>query len=244
MIAPAIGLVGKGVTFDSGGYSIKTPSVHMETMKSDMSGAALVLGIMRAAAQLNLQRNLVGCIACVENMISGNSYRPGDVLTSLSGKTVEVLNTDAEGRLILADALTYIQSKFQLECLIDFATLTGAIVVALGELMPGLFCNDEGLCVFLQKAGEETGEPVWRMPLAEEYDRSIDSDIADMKNISSGYGAGSIIGAQFLQRFIKENTRWAHLDIAGVAYTKSGNAFAPKNGSGACLRMMLRFLGA
>lgn len=240
--APVIGLVGKGVTFDSGGYSIKTPSVHMEDMKTDMSGAALVLAVMRASAQLGLKHNLVGCIACVENMISGNAYRPGDILTSLSGKTVEVLNTDAEGRLILADALTYVQRHFRLEYLIDFATLTGAMVVALGEVMCGFFSTDDKLASSLQRAAGETGEQIWRMPLSDEYDKLMDSDMADVKNISGGYGAGSITAAQFLKRFVETDVSWAHFDIAGVAYTKSGNVFSPKYGSGACVRMILQFL--
>lgn len=238
----SVGLVGKGVTFDSGGYSIKTPSTYMEDMKADMSGAGLVLSTIRTAAKLQLQRNIVGCLPCVENMISGNSYRPGDVLTSLSGKTVEVLNTDAEGRLILADALTYMQENFDLSCLLDFATLTGAIVVALGEITSGFFCNDDELANLLKKASNDSGEPIWQMPLSKDYDKLLDSDIADMKNISGTGGAGSITAAQFLGRFVQEKTRWAHFDIAGTAYTKAGSIFSPKHGSGVCLRMLLSFL--
>ena len=242
VFGPSVGLVGKGVTFDSGGYSIKTPSIHMEDMKTDMSGAGLVLATIRTAAKLNLQHNIVGCMACVENMISGNSYRPGDILQSLSGKTVEVLNTDAEGRLILADALTYMQQNFELSYLLDFATLTGAIVVALGEFTSGFFCNDEKLTKLLEQAAQETAEPIWRMPMGKQYDSLLDSDIADMKNISGTRDAGSIVAAQFLGRFVEKKTRWAHFDIAGTAYTKAGSMFSPKYGSGVCLRMLLRFM--
>ena len=238
----SLGLVGKGVTFDSGGYSIKTPSIHMEKMKADMSGAGLVLATIRTAAKLKLQHNIVGCMACVENMISGNSYRPGDVLQSLSGKTVEVLNTDAEGRLILADALTYMQQNFELSYLLDFATLTGAIVVALGEFTSGFFCNDEKLTKLLEQAAQESAEPIWRMPMGKQYDSLLDSDIADVKNISGTGDAGSIVAAQFLGRFVEQKTRWAHFDIAGTAYTKAGSMFSPKYGSGVCLRMLLRFM--
>ena len=238
----AIGLVGKGVTFDTGGYSIKTPSTHMEEMKVDMSGAGVVMATIRAAAQLGLERNIVAAIPCVENMIAGNSYRPGDVLKSLSGKTVEVLNTDAEGRLILVDALTYIQDNFQLEYLIDLATLTGAMVVALGEITCGFFSNSDKLSQALMESSDHKAEPIWRMPLGEDYDKLIDSDIADVKNVSSGYGAGSITAAQFLHRFVKEDMPWAHLDIAGVAYTKSGSTFSGKYGSGFAVRLLLELV--
>lgn len=240
-----IGLVGKGITFDSGGLSIKTPSVHMEDMKADMAGAATVMGIVRAAASMKLDYNIVAVIPCAENMISGNSLRPGDVLSSYSGQTVEVLNTDAEGRLVLCDALWYIQTqtKYTPQIIIDFATLTGAIVTALGKIYMGLFSNNDELVKILIDAGQKTGEKVWRMPLDPKYDKLLDSKIADMKNISaSSHGAGSITAAQFLYRFISKECMWAHIDFAGTAYTDSPSTFHEYGASGEGVRLILEAL--
>jgi leucyl aminopeptidase len=211
-----VALVGKGVCFDSGGLSLKT-GAGMMGMKGDMGGAAAVTGTMLALASRKAGVNAVGVIGLVENMPSGTAQRPDDVVKSMSGQTIEVLNTDAEGRLVLADALTYVQQKFKPKFVIDLATLTGAILVALGHEHAGLFSNDDKLADRIADAGKDVGEPVWRLPLGAAYDRSLRSKIADMKNIGSGPTAGSITAAQFLQRFI-EKTPWAHLDIAGVAW--------------------------
>jgi leucyl aminopeptidase len=240
-----IGLVGKGVTFDSGGLSIK-PSKSMETMKDDMAGAATVLGAIRASAQLKINQNIVAVIPCVENMISGDSYRPGDILKSYSGKTVEMLNSDAEGRLILCDAISYIQEKYKLTCLIDLATLTGAIVVALGEIFCGVFCNNEDLFEKLNKSSINTKEKIWRMPLDEEFDKLMNSDVADIRNISnSDCGGGASTAAQFLQRFINNNsTKWAHLDIAGVSYSSKPYMFNDKYASGFGVRLLVDFISS
>ena len=210
---PAV-FIGKGLVFDSGGISIK-PAAGMEDMKADMGGAAAVTGLFRALAGRKAKVNAIGLLGIVENMPDGGSYRPGDILTSLSGQTIEVVNTDAEGRLVLADVLTYAADRFKPAFMINLATLTGAIVVALGAQMAGLFSNDDQLADELVKAGEDTGERLWRMPMAPEYDKLIDSRFADMKN-SGGRYAGSITAAQFLKRFVGE-TPWAHLDIAGTA---------------------------
>lgn len=236
-----IALVGKAVTFDSGGLSLKTPSRYMETMKGDMAGGATVMGIIRAAAQMKLEHNIVGVIPCAENMVSGNSLRPGDILRSYSGQTVEVLNTDAEGRLILCDALSYVQQKYKPNAVIDFATLTGAIVVALGKTYTGAFSNDDRLYEILEESGLKTWERIWRMPLDPEYDALMDSSIADMKNVADqSAGAGSITAAQFLQRFINPGVRWVHLDIAGTSFTEnSPGLFHDKFASGACVRLVL-----
>ena len=221
-IKPTI-LVGKGVTFDTGGISIK-PSTGMEEMITDMSGSAVVVGSMINAALNKTAHSLVGIIGLVENMPDGNAQRPGDIVTSLSGQTIEVLNTDAEGRLVLADIITYIQMKYKPRQIIDFATLTGAIMIALGTHKAGLFSNNNLLSSKLEKAGNITGENIWRLPLGIEYDHEIDSLRADIKNIGSTRYGGSIQAAQFIQRFIKNNTPWAHLDIAGVSWTmKSGH---------------------
>jgi leucyl aminopeptidase len=212
--ADPIAFIGKGVCFDSGGISIK-PAQGMEDMKGDMAGAACVVGLMHALAARKAKANVVGVIGLVENMPDGKAQRPGDIVTSMSGQTIEIINTDAEGRLVLADVLHYVNKRFKPKFMINLATLTGAIIVALGQEFAGLFSNDDKLVERLSKAGEATGERVWRMPLAPEYDKIIDSKFADVKN-SGGRFAGSITAAQFLQRFVNK-TPWAHLDIAGTA---------------------------
>jgi leucyl aminopeptidase len=211
-----VAFVGKGVCFDSGGLSLK-PGASMMGMKGDMGGAAAVTGTMLALASRKAKVNAVGILGLVENMPDGKAQRPDDVVTSMSGQTIEILNTDAEGRLVLADALWYAQTKFKPKFVIDLATLTGAILIALGLEHAGLFSNDDKLANRIQEAGSEVGEPVWRLPLSEAYDKMLKSKIADMKNISGVTHAGSIVAAQFLQRFI-DKTPWAHLDIAGVAW--------------------------
>src|SRR6202044_2371903 len=212
--ADPVAFVGKGVCFDSGGISIK-PAQGMEDMKGDMAGAACVVGLMHSLASRKAKVNAVGAIGLVENMPDGKAQRPGDIVTSMSGQTIEIINTDAEGRLVLADVLHYVNKRFKPRFMINLATLTGAIIVALGQEYAGMFSNDDKLSERLAKAGEATGERVWRMPLAPEYDKIIDSKFADVKN-SGGRFAGSITAAQFLQRFVNK-TPWAHLDIAGTA---------------------------
>ena len=220
-ISPTI-LVGKGVTFDTGGISLKSSS-GMEEMITDMGGSAVVVGSMLNAALNNSSQSLVGIIGLVENMPDGNAQRPGDIIKSLSGQTIEILNTDAEGRLVIADILTYIQKKYLPKEIIDFATLTGAIMIALGTHRAGLFSNNDKLSKQLEKAGDITDEKIWRLPLGKEYDVEIDSLRADMQNIGSTRYGGSIHAAQFIQRFINGNIPWAHLDIAGVSWSmKSG----------------------
>jgi leucyl aminopeptidase len=211
-----VAFVGKGVCFDSGGLSLK-PGASMMGMKGDMGGAAAVTGTMRALAARKARVNAVGVIGLVENMPDGNAQRPDDVVTSMSGQTIEVLNTDAEGRLVLADALTYTQRKFKPKFVIDLATLTGAIMIALGNDHAGLFSNNDQLATRITDAGKSAGEAVWRLPLGDGYDKLLKSKIADMKNIGGPY-AGSIVAAQFLQRFVEKDQAWAHLDIAGVAW--------------------------
>jgi leucyl aminopeptidase len=236
---PPVAFIGKGVTFDTGGISMK-PAAGMEDMKGDMGGAACVAGLMHALAARKARVNAVGVIALVENMPSGNAQRPGDVVTSMSGKTIAVLNTDAEGRLILADALWYAQKRFKPRFMIDLATLTGAILIALGKEHAGLFSNNDELADRLLKSGADTGEKLWRMPLAGEYDRLIDSDIADVKNIG-GRNAGSITAAQFLQRFVND-VPWAHIDVAGTAMDSNRNAINQSWGSGWGVRLLNRLL--
>jgi leucyl aminopeptidase len=209
-----VAFIGKGVCFDTGGISIK-PAASMEDMKGDMAGAACVVGLMHALAARKARANVVGAIGLTENMPSGHAQRPGDIVKSLSGQTIEVINTDAEGRLVLADVLTYVKDRFKPKFMIDLATLTGAILVALGQEYAGLFCNDDKLAKRLIEVGEKTGERVWRMPLGPEYDKMIDSKFADMKNVGNGRHAGATAGAQFLQRYV-DKTPWAHLDIAGT----------------------------
>ena len=234
-----IAFVGKGVTFDSGGISIK-PSAGMEDMKWDMGGAGVVMGLMKALAGRNAKVNAVGVVGLVENMPSGTAQRPGDIVTSMSGQTIEVLNTDAEGRLVLADALHYTNERFKPHTIIDLATLTGAILVALGEHYAGLFSNDDDLAWDLIKAGREVDERVWSLPIGPEYDKMINSTVADMQNIGGRYG-GSITAAQFLKRFIGD-TKWAHLDIAGMTWSKSGSNIAPIGGTGFGVRLLDQYV--
>jgi leucyl aminopeptidase len=237
-LAP-LAFVGKGVTFDTGGISIK-PAANMEDMKWDMAGAAAVIGVMHALAGRKAKVNAVGVIGVVENMPSSTAQRPGDVVKSMSGQTIEVINTDAEGRLVLADALWYTQERFKPRLLIDLATLTGAIIIALGNETAGLFANDDQLAERLTAAGVAVNEPLWRLPLSEEYDKLIKSDIADMKNVGDR-SAGSITAAQFLQRFVN-NTPWAHIDIAGVAWSKKDRDVTPKGATGFGVRLLDRLV--
>ncbi|BCH33799.1 putative cytosol aminopeptidase [Mesorhizobium sp. L-8-10] len=234
-----IAFVGKGVTFDTGGNSMK-PAAGMEDMKGDMGGAAVVTGIMHALAARKAKVNAVGIIGCVENNVDGNAQRPGDIVTSMSGQTVEVLNTDAEGRLVLCDVLWYCNDRFQPKFMIDLATLTGAIMVALGNHHAGLFSNNDELAARLFMVGQSTQERVWRMPLGPDYDKLIDSKNADMKNIGGRFG-GAIIAAQFLQRFVKD-TPWAHLDIAGTAMGSPANEINQSWASGFGVRLLDRLV--
>jgi leucyl aminopeptidase len=236
-----IAFVGKGVTFDTGGISIK-PAGGMEDMKWDMGGAGVVIGLMRALAGRKARVNVIGVGGLVENMPSGMAQRPGDVVKTMSGQTVEVINTDAEGRLVLGDALWYVQDKFKPHTVINLATLTGAIIVALGHEMAGLFSNDDRLTDRLIAAGKVVGELVWRMPLSDAYDRDINSDIADMKNVGAGRAAGSIAAAQFLKRYIQDGVKWAHLDIAGVTWATKAKPTVPKGGSGFGVRLLDRLV--
>ena len=237
--APFTAFVGKGVTFDTGGNSMK-PASGMEDMKGDMGGAAAVTGLMHALAARKAKANVVGIIGLVENAVDGHAQRPGDIVTSMSGQTIEVLNTDAEGRLVLADALWYCNDRFQPKFMVNLATLTGAIMVALGLHYAGLFSNNDELADRLAAAGQATQERLWRMPLGAEYDKLIDSKNADMKNIGGRYG-GAIIAAQFLQRFVKD-TPWAHLDIAGTAMGSPSNEINQSWGSGFGVRLLDRLV--
>jgi leucyl aminopeptidase len=234
-----VAFVGKGVCFDTGGISIKG-AANMEEMKGDMGGAACVVGLMHALAARKAKVNAVGAIGLVENMPDGNAQRPGDIVTSMSGQTIEIINTDAEGRLVLADVLWHVAKKFKPKFMVDLATLTGAIMVALGTEHAGLFSNNDELAERLVKAGIDTGERVWRMPLAPEYDKLIDSQFADMKNTGGRYG-GSITAAQFLQRFV-DNTPWAHLDIAGTAMGAPKTEINQSWGSGFGVRLLERLV--
>ncbi len=235
-----VAFVGKGVTFDTGGISLK-PSAGMEDMKWDMSGAGTVVGLMKALAGRKARVDAVGIIGLVENMPSGSAQRPSDIVTSMSGQTIEVLNTDAEGRLVLADALWYCKDRFKPRFIIDLATLTGAIIVALGHEKAGLFSNNDRLAERIAAAGEKVGEAVWRMPLGAAYDKLLRSEAADMQNISGGRGAGSITAAQFLQRFV-DKTPWAHLDIAGMAWSKKSLPTVPKGGTAFGVRLLDRLV--
>jgi len=238
-----VALVGKGVTFDTGGISLK-PGGGMDEMKGDMGGAAAVAGAMKAIALRKAKANVVGIVALVENMPGANAQRPGDIVNTMSGQTIEVLNTDAEGRLILADAVWYAQDKYDPAVLIDLATLTGAVIVALGHENAGMFSNDEDLAHAITVAGQAEGEPVWRLPLSAAYDKLIDTPNADMKNIAGKPVAGSIVGAQFIKRFIKDGTPWAHLDIAGTAW-KSGpyeDPLSPAWATGYGVRLLNRLI--
>ncbi len=231
-----VAFVGKGVVFDTGGISMK-PAGGMQDMKGDMGGAAAVSGLMHVLAARQAKVNVVGIVGLVENMPDANAQRPGDIVTSMSGKTIEVLNTDAEGRLVLADILTYIQKTAKPRAIIDLATLTGAVIVALGHHHAGLFANNDDLAMALAQAGQATGEKVWRLPLDAEYDKLIDSKNADVKNIG-GRWAGSITAAQFLKRFIEDDTPWAHLDIAGTAMGSPSSEINRSWGSGFGVRLL------
>ena len=232
-----LAFVGKGVTFDTGGYSLK-PAKFMEDMTYDMAGSAAVVGLMKNLALRKAKINAVGVVGLVENMISGNAQRPGDIVKSYSGKTIEVLNTDAEGRLVLADALTFTEKKFKPKFMIDLATLTGAIIVSLGSEYAGLFSNDDKLSKQIIDAGEKVEEKLWRMPLHKNYDKLMNSKNADMQNINYVGGAGSATAAQFLQRFILNKTPWAHLDIAGMAFSKYGGALNSGGATGFGVRLL------
>ena len=234
--AKPVAFVGKGVTFDTGGISIK-PAQGMEAMKWDMGGAGAVAGAMKALALRKAKVNIVGICGLVENMPGGNAQRPGDVVTTMSGQTVEVINTDAEGRLVLADAVTYVQRNYKPSTIIDLATLTGAILISLGHEWAGLFSNNDELASQLQRVGEDSGDRLWRMPLAEPFDRLIDSPIADMKNVGPREG-GSITAAQFIQRFIENGVRWAHIDMAGKAWSEKPNNTYDKGATGFGVRLL------
>ncbi|MDA1099335.1 MAG: leucyl aminopeptidase [Proteobacteria bacterium] len=234
-----VAFVGKGVTFDTGGISLK-PGPGMEMMKWDMGGAGTVIGLMKALAGRKAKVNAIGVVGLVENMPDGKAQRPGDIVTSMSGQTIEILNTDAEGRLVLADALWYTQERFKPQFMVNLATLTGAMVIALGHENAGLFSNNDKLAQQLFDAGAEVDEGVWRMPLSDAYDKKINCAIADMKNIG-GRDAGSITAAQFLQRFVNK-VPWAHLDIAGVAWGDQGKPTVPKGGTGWGVRLLDRLV--
>jgi len=236
---PPLAFIGKGVCFDTGGISIK-PAAGMEDMKGDMGGAACVVGLMHALAARKAKVNVVGAIGVVENMPDGKAQRPGDIVTSMSGQTIEVINTDAEGRLVLADVLWHVKNRFKPKFMIDLATLTGAIIIALGHEYAGMFANDDTLAEQLSKAGEETGDRVWRMPLGPEFDKLIDSKFADMKN-TGGRPGGSITAAQFLQRFV-DKTPWVHLDIAGTAMGSPQTDTNRSWGSGWGVRLLDRLV--
>ena len=236
-----LGFVGKGVCFDTGGYSLK-PAKFMEDMTYDMAGSATVVGLMKTLALRKSKINAVGVVGLVENMVSGNAQRPGDIVKSYSGKTIEILNTDAEGRLVLADALTFTEEKFKPQFIVDLATLTGAIIVSLGSEYAGLFSNNDKLSKQLIEAGESVEEKLWRMPLNENFDKLINSKNADMQNINYVGGAGSTTAAQFLQRFIINKTPWAHLDIAGMAFSKYGGALNSGGATGYGVRLLNKLI--
>jgi leucyl aminopeptidase len=235
-----VAFVGKGVTFDTGGISIK-PAAGMEAMKWDMGGAGAVAGALKALALRKAKANIVGICGLVENMPGGNAQRPGDVVTTMSGQTVEVINTDAEGRLVLADAVTYVQKNYKPSAIVDLATLTGAILISLGHEWAGLFSNNEELAAELTKAGNESGDKLWRMPLGEPFDRLIDSPIADMKNVGPREG-GSITAAQFIQRFIENGLKWAHVDMAGKAWSDKPSSTYEKGATGFGVRLLDQFV--
>ena len=236
-----LAFVGKGVCFDTGGISLK-PAKFMEDMTYDMAGSAVVVGLMKNFALRKSKINAVGVVGLVENMPGSNAQRPGDIVKSFSGKTIEVLNTDAEGRLVLADALTYTEKKFKPELIVDLATLTGAIIVCLGSEYAGLFSNNDKLSKQIFEAGEKVDEKVWRLPLHKNYDKLLNSKNADMQNINYVGGAGSTTAAQFLQRFIINKTPWAHLDIAGMAFSKYGGALNSGGATGYGVRLLNKFV--
>jgi leucyl aminopeptidase len=232
-----LAFVGKGVCFDTGGISLK-PAKFMEDMTYDMAGSATVVGLMKNLALKKAKTNAVGVVGLVENMPGGNAQRPGDIVKSYSGKTIEILNTDAEGRLVLADALTFTEKKFKPQFIVDLATLTGAIIVSLGSEYAGLFSNNDKLSKQLLDSGEKVEEKLWRMPLHKNFDKLIDSKNADMQNINYVGGAGSTTAAQFLQRFVLNKTPWAHLDIAGMAFSKYGGALNSGGATGFGVRLL------
>ena len=236
-----VAFIGKGVCFDTGGISIK-PAASMEDMKGDMAGAACVVGLMQALAARKARVNAVGLVGLVENMPDGNAQRPGDIVKSMSGQTIEIINTDAEGRLVLADVVWYAAQRFKPKFMIDLATLTGAIIVALGQEYAGMFANNDELSARLTTAGEETGEKVWRMPLAAEYDKMIDSKFADVKNTGGSRWGGAITAAQFIKRFVDDKIPWAHLDIAGTGFDSRQNDVNRSWGSGWGVRLLDRLV--
>ena len=238
--AKPVVLVGKGVTFDTGGISIK-PAAGMEDMKWDMGGAGAVTGALHALAARKAKAHVVGVVGLVENMPDGNAQRPGDVVTSMNGQTIEVINTDAEGRLVLCDAIWWAQEQYNPEIVVDLATLTGAIIVSLGHEYAGCFANDDVLAARLMQAGETCGEKLWRMPLGDAFDKLIDSDIADIKNVGPRDG-GSITAAQFIKRFVKPGVKWAHLDIAGMVWAAKPGAVFDKGATGYGVRLLDRFI--
>ena len=236
-----VAFIGKGVCFDTGGISIK-PAASMEDMKGDMAGAACVVGVMHALAARKARVNAIGAIGLVENMPDGNAQRPGDIVKSMSGQTIEIINTDAEGRLVLADVIWYAAQRFEPKFMVDLATLTGAIIVALGQEYAGMFSNNDQLADRLTKAGNETGELVWRMPLAPEYDKMIDSKFADMKNTGGSRWGGAITAAQFIKRFVDDKIPWAHLDIAGTGFDSRQTDINKSWGSGWGVRLLDRLV--
>jgi leucyl aminopeptidase len=238
--ADPVAFVGKGVTFDTGGISIK-PAAGMEDMKWDMGGAGAVAGAMMAIAGRKAKAHVIGVCGLVENMPDGNAQRPGDVVTSMSGQTVEVINTDAEGRLVLCDAITWVQRTHKVKTIVDLATLTGAMIVSLGNEYGGLFANDDGLADKLLKAADISGDKMWRFPMADAYDKLIDSPIADMKNVGPR-GAGSITAAQFIKRFVEDGVKWAHLDIAGMVWSAKAGSTWDKGATGFGVRLLDRFV--
>jgi leucyl aminopeptidase len=235
-----VAFVGKGVTFDSGGVNVK-PGSYMESMKCDMSGAAAALSIVKAASELKIPHRVIAALPLVENMPSATAYRPDDIVRMYSGKTVEMINTDAEGRMILADALAYTEKTYSPDVMVDFATLTGACVVALGYYHSGLMTNDETLATDLLAAGKSCGDTLWRLPLGEEYKDRMKSDIADVRNCGKGRDAGTVTAGIFLSHFVK-SVPWAHIDIAGTAFLPEAQGYKPKNGTGAGVRLAIEYL--
>jgi len=234
------GLVGKGLTFDSGGMNLK-PTGSIETMRSDMAGAAAVLCALKSIAELKIKKNVVAVIPLTENMLSSNSYRPGDIYKSYSGKTVEIGNTDAEGRLILADALSFMEKELKPDVIIDLATLTGACIVAFGETVAAYLSTDDSLAKALENSANYTGEKIWRLPFFEDYEDRMKSDVADISNMSSEKNAGTICGAVFLKNFV-EKTPWAHIDIAGTAWYSKARGYRPKAATGYGVRLLVDFI--
>ncbi len=236
-----IAIVGKGITFDSGGMNLK-PSASIEDMRTDMSGAAACLYTIKAAAELKLKKNIIAVLPLCENMLSNNSYRAGDVFTAYNGKNVEVGNTDAEGRLILADALAYTEKVHKPDYIVDIATLTGACLICFGETIAALLSNDDMLSDSMFKAGEKTGDKVWRLPLDKDYEDLIKSDLADVKNVGPGRNAGTIVGATFIKKFVKEEIPWAHIDIAGTAWYTKARGYRPKYATGFGVRLFIELI--